>query len=301
MNIYRYIFRRKKKKFCYHIVTPHGTACRMQNSPSYRKLDTYSDEPPPNRKLCAICAQAEGLPPPMRRACEAFLPPYPPLAPWKHEIQKLSKGPHDGLLASFGVLICKKAPDYRAESVKVCQQQYVRLFGAEKEDMTYEAARSALGIIKANGSPPPPFGCKPIPAPKMARLERIPKKKRKSGFNSGQSAKQLPADRAAFIVSNAFLESYEWRKVRYYALKQNNGCCEVCGRSKQHGIVLNVDHIKSRRERPDLALDVKNLQVLCHDCNHGKGNWDQTDWRKPSQSPEEREMERAAWERFEAF
>lgn len=42
---------------------------------------------------------------------------------------------------------------------------------------------------------------------------------------------------------------------------------------------MNVDHIKPRRLFPWLALELKNLQVLCHDCNHGKGNWDQTDWR----------------------
>ena len=42
---------------------------------------------------------------------------------------------------------------------------------------------------------------------------------------------------------------------------------------------MNVDHIKPRRLYPGLALEKSNLQVLCADCNHGKGNWDQTDWR----------------------
>ena len=43
---------------------------------------------------------------------------------------------------------------------------------------------------------------------------------------------------------------------------------------------MNVDHIKPRRLFPDLALSLDNLQVLCHECNHGKGNWDMTDWRE---------------------
>ena len=37
---------------------------------------------------------------------------------------------------------------------------------------------------------------------------------------------------------------------------------------------------------PQLALDVDNLQILCHECNHGKGNWDMTDWRTNGIDPE---------------
>ena len=48
------------------------------------------------------------------------------------------------------------------------------------------------------------------------------------------------------------------------------------------GIKLNVDHIKPRKKYPKLALDVDNLQVLCNECNHGKGNRDDTDWRGDS-------------------
>jgi hypothetical protein len=82
-----------------------------------------------------------------------------------------------------------------------------------------------------------------------------------------------------FVISNDFLRSYEWRKVRYEALKNNNGTCELCGRGKPHGVLLHVDHIKPRRTHPHLALELSNLQVLCEECNHGKGNWDDTDWR----------------------
>ncbi len=44
---------------------------------------------------------------------------------------------------------------------------------------------------------------------------------------------------------------------------------------------MHVDHIKPRRKYPELALSRSNLQVLCNLCNHGKGNWDETDWREP--------------------
>lgn len=78
-----------------------------------------------------------------------------------------------------------------------------------------------------------------------------------------------------------FLRSWEWKQVRYDVLRDHGGCCSLCGRNQSDGIVLNVDHIKPRRKYPELALTKSNLQVLCHDCNMGKGNRDQTDWREP--------------------
>lgn len=84
-------------------------------------------------------------------------------------------------------------------------------------------------------------------------------------------------------ASHAFLTSYEWRRVRMIALKKYGAVCQCCGASPKTGAVINVDHIKPRKLFPQLALDVDNLQVLCNECNHGKGNWDTTDWR-PSES-----------------
>lgn len=79
--------------------------------------------------------------------------------------------------------------------------------------------------------------------------------------------------------SEDFLLSFAWRATRMMALKQHGAICQCCGASAKTGAVIHVDHIKPRQENPELALDVNNLQVLCHECNHGKGNWDQTDWR----------------------
>ena len=81
-------------------------------------------------------------------------------------------------------------------------------------------------------------------------------------------------------LSDKFLLSYEWRRLRYSVICKYKSCCMACGRSpNKDGITLHVDHIQPRKLRPDLALDPDNLQVLCHECNHGKGNWDTTDWR----------------------
>lgn len=88
----------------------------------------------------------------------------------------------------------------------------------------------------------------------------------------------------AFINSKEFLSSYEWRSLRMRVLKKYGRKCACCGATPESGSVMHVDHIKPRRKYPELALDENNLQVLCEDCNHGKGNWDETDWRSVNTS-----------------
>lgn len=76
-----------------------------------------------------------------------------------------------------------------------------------------------------------------------------------------------------------FLQSKNWKRLRLQALNRHGRACQVCGASPKSGAVLNVDHVLPRRLFPHLALDINNLQVLCGDCNEGKGNWDMTDAR----------------------
>jgi len=69
-----------------------------------------------------------------------------------------------------------------------------------------------------------------------------------------------------------FYATDEWRKLRWKVLSASSGKCAVCGRSNSiHGVVLHVDHILPRSKFPNLELSEKNLQVLCEDCNLGKG------------------------------
>lgn len=96
------------------------------------------------------------------------------------------------------------------------------------------------------------------------------------------------------VADDSFLTSYEWRRLRMSALKLHGARCQCCGATARTGAVMNVDHIKPRKLFPDLALSLDNLQVLCHECNHGKGNWDVTDWRPEKESGiTEEEKERA--------
>lgn len=104
------------------------------------------------------------------------------------------------------------------------------------------------------------------------------KKKKRHDKGRGKRLKHRPTS-AAQQTSDAFLASYEWRKVRMQALKKHGARCQCCGATPADGAVMNVDHIKPRALYPSLALSLDNLQVLCGACNHGKGNWDMTDWR----------------------
>lgn len=74
-----------------------------------------------------------------------------------------------------------------------------------------------------------------------------------------------------------FLKGRGWRAVRYATLVTQGNWCRACGRKPPH-VELHVDHIKSRSRFPLLALSLENLQVLCRDCNVGKGADDQTNW-----------------------
>lgn len=105
-----------------------------------------------------------------------------------------------------------------------------------------------------------------------------PRKKKKSKPKRRQERK---VQRLKVKKFDEFYRSYEWRKIRYAALKKYGPKCMLCGRVAEDGVVMNVDHIKPRRKYPELVLCLDNLQVLCSVCNHGKGNWDETDWREP--------------------
>lgn len=71
----------------------------------------------------------------------------------------------------------------------------------------------------------------------------------------------------------------KWASIRYKALKASNGKCCLCGRGASDGVSLHVDHIKPKSKYPELKYELSNLQVLCEDCNIGKSNEDETDWR----------------------
>ncbi len=83
-----------------------------------------------------------------------------------------------------------------------------------------------------------------------------------------------------------FYDSWEWKAARYKVLQKHGPVCMLCGSMRQDldlegkRVRIVVDHIKPLHTHWAQRLDHDNLQVLCYDCNKGKGAWDQTDWRE---------------------
>ena len=75
-----------------------------------------------------------------------------------------------------------------------------------------------------------------------------------------------------------FYRSWEWKQLRYQVLKERGVCCECCGATTADHLRIVVDHIKPIARYWHLRLDKTNCQVLCNDCNMGKGRSDETDW-----------------------
>lgn len=81
------------------------------------------------------------------------------------------------------------------------------------------------------------------------------------------------------VAPAVFYQSREWRRLRLKALEIHGSRCLCCGASPQTGAELHVDHVRPRSTYPELALDIENLQVLCKECNLGKGADGEQDWR----------------------
>jgi len=114
----------------------------------------------------------------------------------------------------------------------------------------------------------------------MAYDERVALRRVMTGDAAKHRSQQFAAERVANGGEVEFFNSNSWQRVRFEVLAECAGCCQLCGRSyRDHGVMLEVDHIKPRSRFPSLVLDKSNLQVLCFDCNRGKSNRDTTDWR----------------------
>lgn len=66
-------------------------------------------------------------------------------------------------------------------------------------------------------------------------------------------------------AGHAWYKSQAWLRLRARVLKEEPVCRECGDRLATH-----VDHIRPRRDFPELALDRSNLQGLCEQCHNRK-------------------------------
>lgn len=66
-----------------------------------------------------------------------------------------------------------------------------------------------------------------------------------------------------------FYSSAAWREVRAAKLRANP-LCEECGRSGRVELAVHVHHRVPRKERPELALEMSNLESLCLPCHNSQ-------------------------------
>lgn len=104
---------------------------------------------------------------------------------------------------------------------------------------------------------------------------RMVRDSRKTDLNGG--AVDRPHDYSA--ARDLFLRSSQWQALRYATLQRFGARCLCCNTDRSSGKVMHVDHIKPMWTHWHLRADPENLQVLCEDCNMGKGARDSTDWR----------------------
>lgn len=95
---------------------------------------------------------------------------------------------------------------------------------------------------------------------KKAKREREREKKR-------EKRRQEYQDRR---MANDAEHAKVTRAMRYDVLRRDGFRCVRCGRGREDGVKLHVDHIVPVSRGGKSTMD--NLQTLCEDCNCGKGN-----------------------------
>lgn len=97
----------------------------------------------------------------------------------------------------------------------------------------------------------------------------------KAGSKEYRKSIKVPKKRSEAVN---FYSSDAWRKLRYRTLQEQGRRCSAC-RVEGPEVRFHVDHIKPRSQFPHLQYEPTNMQVLCAQCNMGKGDQDQTNWR----------------------
>ncbi len=82
-------------------------------------------------------------------------------------------------------------------------------------------------------------------------------------------------------AADPFYLSKQWKKVRLDVIRRDKWRCQQCNvlclGKKRDKPTAHVDHLVARKDRPDLALSMNNLQTLCAPCHSRKTRADEHD------------------------
>lgn len=80
-------------------------------------------------------------------------------------------------------------------------------------------------------------------------------------------------------MPDPFYQSRAWKDIRLQRIRKDGWRCTQCGcrcRGRKFGEPRpHVDHIRTRREHPELALDINNLRTLCEHHHNQRTRLDQ--------------------------
>ena len=74
-------------------------------------------------------------------------------------------------------------------------------------------------------------------------------------------------------MNDGFYSSSEWKTIRARTKarwKRDDYPCGYCKKPIDWTQRVSVDHILNRKQHPDRALDITNMQVVHHECNTKK-------------------------------
>jgi 5-methylcytosine-specific restriction endonuclease McrA len=203
------------------------------------------------------------------------------------------------LLAFFGAAGARLSREQKRD--KIVRPNLLRLgrevFGQTAETTGELAAKiEALGKIerrrlcRAYAESQGSSDAKPasvISASKFRKLRIEAKKKGRLQRDAVRLADRIQTASVPIALSQPdeairqFYASWEWKRLSYDVKLERSRKCECCG-AKAPEVRIHTDHIKPIRKHWHLRLDRSNLQILCEDCNMGKGSRDETDFRVPA-------------------
>ncbi len=255
-----YLFRDSKKDhYKAHIIAGADTCCKLWSTGGIKSKSKYHIYPSvTGRDICNLCLTSY-------RSRNTNYVDYTAFPAIKSDRQRSvpEKAKHD--------------------AVKLC----IRYFGL-KEDATYRVIRKAVrnAAKAAKKSYSHPLGII-VGFARERHLESTyrhmdeledktinPVQPLKKSKHKKKKVKQKKVS-----YPESFYTSREWRELRFKVLEKYGAICMLCNATRKDGVKIHVDHIKPRSKYPELELCFDNLQVLCEDCNLGKSNKSEVDYR----------------------